>query len=186
MQTTATAYAWYSILHFAYPERTKWKDILAGYAVSVALNTILPANLGTLVFLIMVTDFLSISFAAVLGAYAVEKIFFTVAGAFTYLYLFFSIGGSFDISFSWVHKHPAATICRLRRRHPADRAARAPLLAARGRVVGQGEGGWRDPRPPRRLLRARVPALVRELVSPGSLWSPCSSTRTGSRSASTR
>ena len=110
IQTTATAYAWYSILHFAYPERTKWKDILAGYAVSVGLNTILPANLGTLVFLIMLTGLLSISFAAVLGAYAVEKIFFTIAGAFTYLYLFITVGGSFDISFNWVHEHPAATI----------------------------------------------------------------------------
>jgi uncharacterized membrane protein YbhN (UPF0104 family) len=111
LQTSATAYAWYSILHFAYPERTKWRDILAGYAVSVALNAILPANLGTLVFLIMVTGFLSISFAAVLGAYAVEKIFFTVAGAFTYLYLFLSVGGSFDISFNFVHEKPVATVC---------------------------------------------------------------------------
>jgi uncharacterized membrane protein YbhN (UPF0104 family) len=110
VQTTATAFAWYSILRYAYPERTKWKDILAGYAVSVALNAILPANLGTLVFLIMLTGFLAVSFAAVLGAYAVEKIFFTVAGAFTYLYLFITVGGSFDISFSWVHEHPAATI----------------------------------------------------------------------------
>jgi uncharacterized membrane protein YbhN (UPF0104 family) len=110
IQTSATAYAWYSILHFAYPERTKWKDIWAGYAVSVALNGILPANLGTLVFLIMVTGLLSISFAAVLGSYAVEKIFFTLAGAFTYLYLFFTVGGSFDISFSWVTDHLAATI----------------------------------------------------------------------------
>jgi uncharacterized membrane protein YbhN (UPF0104 family) len=58
----------------------------------------------------MVTGFLAISFAAVLGAYAVEKIFFTVAGAFTYLYLFVSVGGSFDISFSWVHEHWPATI----------------------------------------------------------------------------
>ncbi len=113
VQTTATAYAWYSILRFAYPERTRWMDILAAYAVSVALNAILPANLGTLVFLIMVTTFLSISFAAVLGAYAVEKIFFTIAGAFTYIYLFVSVGGSFDISFSFVHKRPVATACVL-------------------------------------------------------------------------
>jgi uncharacterized membrane protein YbhN (UPF0104 family) len=110
VQTSTTAYAWYAILKYAYPERTRWKDILAGYAVSVALNGFLPANLGTLVFLIMLTGFLAISFAATLGAYAVEKIFFTAAGAFTYLYLFFTIGGSFDISFSWVHAHPAATI----------------------------------------------------------------------------
>jgi uncharacterized membrane protein YbhN (UPF0104 family) len=110
VQTTATAYAWYSILHFAYPERTKWRDILAGYAVSVALNGILPANLGTLVFLIMVTVLIGISFVSVLGAYAVEKIFFTLSGAFVYLYLFLTVGGSFDISFSWVHAHPAATV----------------------------------------------------------------------------
>jgi uncharacterized membrane protein YbhN (UPF0104 family) len=111
VQTTATAFAWYSILRFAYPERTKWRDILAGYAVSVGLNTILPANIGTLVFLIMLTGLLSISFAAVLGAYAVEKIFFTLAGAFVYVYLFVSVGGSFDISFGWVHERPVATIC---------------------------------------------------------------------------
>ena len=110
VQTSATAVAWYSILHFAYPERTKWKDIWAGYAVSVALNGILPANLGTLVFLIMITGFLAIGFAAVLGAYAVEKIFFTLAGAFTYLYLFLTVSGSFDISFNFVHDHTAAVI----------------------------------------------------------------------------
>jgi uncharacterized membrane protein YbhN (UPF0104 family) len=110
VQTTATAFAWYSILHYAYPKRTKWRDILAGYAVSVALNGILPANIGTLVFLIMITVLIGISFAAVLGAYAVEKIFFTLSGTFVYLYLFLSVGGSFDISFSWVHEHWPATI----------------------------------------------------------------------------
>ena len=110
LQTTATAFAWYSILKFAYPERTRWRDVLAGYAVSVALNGILPANIGTLVLLIMLTVLIGMSFAAVLGAYAVEKIFFTVAGAFVYLYLFLTVGGSFDISFDWVHEHAAATI----------------------------------------------------------------------------
>jgi hypothetical protein len=68
----------------------KWRDILAGYAVSVALNGILPANIGTLVFLIMITVLIGISFAAVLGAYAVEKIFFTLSGTFVYVYLFFT------------------------------------------------------------------------------------------------
>ena len=110
VQTTATAFAWYSILHFAYPERTKWRDILAGYAVSVALNGILPANIGTLMFLIMLTSLLAISFVAVLGAYAVEKIFFTCSGTFVYLYLFLTVSGSFDISFDWVHQNPVATI----------------------------------------------------------------------------
>jgi uncharacterized membrane protein YbhN (UPF0104 family) len=109
VQTTATAFAWYSIVRFAYPERTKWRDVLAAYAVSVALNGILPANLGTFVLLVMLTVLVGMTFAAVLGAYAVEKIFFTVAGAFVYLYLFLSVGGSFDLKFSWVHEHPVAT-----------------------------------------------------------------------------
>ena len=49
------------------------------------------------------------TFSGVLGAYVVEKIFFTVIGAFTYLYLFLSVGGSFDIKFAFVHEHPWAT-----------------------------------------------------------------------------
>ncbi len=110
VQTTLTAFAWYSILRFAYPERVRWLDILACYAASVALNGILPANLGTLALLLMFTAIIAgASFAAILGAYAVEKIFFTVIGAFTYLYLFLSVGGSFDIKFSFVHEHPWAT-----------------------------------------------------------------------------
>jgi uncharacterized membrane protein YbhN (UPF0104 family) len=110
VQTTLTAFAWYSILRFAYPNRVRWLDILACYAASVALNGILPANLGTLALLLMFTTIIAgATFAAVLGAYAVEKIFFTVIGAFTYLYLFLSVGGSFDIKFAFVHEHPWAT-----------------------------------------------------------------------------
>ncbi|MFL5921140.1 MAG: lysylphosphatidylglycerol synthase domain-containing protein [Gaiellaceae bacterium] len=109
VQTTLTAFAWYSILRFAYPGRVRWLDILAAYAASVALNGILPANLGTLALLLMFTTIIAgASFAAILGAYAVEKIFFTVIGAFTYLYLFLSVGGSFDIKFAFVHDHPWA------------------------------------------------------------------------------
>jgi uncharacterized membrane protein YbhN (UPF0104 family) len=110
VQTTLTAFAWYSILHFAYPGRVRWLDVLACYAASVALNGILPANLGTFALLIMFTTIIAgATFAAILGAYAVEKIFFTVSGAFTYLYLFLSVGGSFDIKFAFVHEHPWAT-----------------------------------------------------------------------------
>ncbi|HKG43056.1 MAG TPA: lysylphosphatidylglycerol synthase transmembrane domain-containing protein [Gaiellaceae bacterium] len=110
VQTTLTAFAWYSILRFAYPERVRWLDVLACYAASVALNGILPANLGTLALLLMFTTIIAgASFAAILGAYAVEKIFFTLIGAFTYLYLFLSVGGSFDIKFAFVHEHPWAT-----------------------------------------------------------------------------
>ena len=84
--------------------------MLACYAASVALNGILPANLGTLALLLMFTTIIAgATFSAVLGAYVVEKIFFTVIGAFTYLYLFLSVSGSFDIKFDFVHQHPWAT-----------------------------------------------------------------------------
>jgi uncharacterized membrane protein YbhN (UPF0104 family) len=110
IQTTATAFAWYSILRFAYPGKIRWRDVLAAYAVSVALNNVLPANIGTLVLLVMFTlTIAGATFAGILGAYAIEKIFFTVIGAFVYLYLFFSVGGSFDIKFAFVHERPVAT-----------------------------------------------------------------------------
>jgi uncharacterized membrane protein YbhN (UPF0104 family) len=110
VQTSLTAFGWYSILLFAYPGLIRWRDVWACYAASVALNGILPANIGTLVMLLMFTAIIAgATFAAILGAYAVQKIFFTVIGIFIYLYLFLSVGGSFDIKFAFVHEHPWAT-----------------------------------------------------------------------------
>jgi uncharacterized membrane protein YbhN (UPF0104 family) len=112
VQTSLTAFGWYSILRFAYGGgAVRWRDIWACYAASVALNGILPANIGTLVMLIMFTAIIArATFAAILGAYAVQKIFFTVIGIFIYLYLFLSVAGSFDIKFEFVHTHPWATV----------------------------------------------------------------------------
>jgi uncharacterized membrane protein YbhN (UPF0104 family) len=110
VQTSLTAYAWYAILRFAYPDRVRWREILACYAASVALNGFLPANIGTLVMLLMFTTIIAgATFVAILGAYAVQKIFFTLIGCFVYLYLFLSVSGSFDIKFEFVHTHPWST-----------------------------------------------------------------------------
>ncbi len=109
VQTTLTAYAWYAILRYAYPT-TSFKVVLACYATSVALNGFLPANIGTFVMLLMFTTIIAgATFSGVLGAYVVEKIFFTLIGAFTYLYLFLSVSGSFDKKFAFVHERPWAT-----------------------------------------------------------------------------
>jgi uncharacterized membrane protein YbhN (UPF0104 family) len=111
LQTTATAFAWYSILRYAYPGAVTFKPVLTCYAVSVALNFVLPANLGTFVMLLMfVATIAGATFAGVVTGYLVQKIFFTFIGAFVYLYLFLSVGGSFDIKFSRVHNHPWATV----------------------------------------------------------------------------
>jgi uncharacterized membrane protein YbhN (UPF0104 family) len=110
-QTTLTALGWYAILRFAFPGKVRWLDILACYAASVALNAVLPANIGTLVMLLMFTTIIAgATFAAILGAYAVQKIFWTLIGAFVYLYLFLRVGGSFDIKFDFVHKHPVSLV----------------------------------------------------------------------------
>ena len=115
VQTTATAYAWYSILCYGYPSGgVSFRQVLGAYAASVALNGILPANLGTLMLLLMFPMFIvGASFVGVLGGYAVEKIFFTVIGGFVYLYLFLTVRDSFDIKFSFVHDHPWATVIAL-------------------------------------------------------------------------
>ena len=111
LQTGLTAFGWYWILRYGFPSvHIRWLDIFALYAASVALNSFLPANLGTLMYLIMLTATIAgASFAAILGGYAVQKIFYTLFGGFTYLYLFLTVGGTFDIKFSFVHTHPWAT-----------------------------------------------------------------------------
>ena len=54
IQTTLTAFGWYSILRFAFPDgRVAYLQILAAYATGVALNGFLPANIGTVVMLLM-------------------------------------------------------------------------------------------------------------------------------------
>ncbi|HME01606.1 MAG TPA: lysylphosphatidylglycerol synthase domain-containing protein [Solirubrobacteraceae bacterium] len=111
LQTTTTAVAWYSILRFAYPSSgVRWIQIYACYAAAVALNFVLPANLGTLAMMLMFVSIISAAaFAGVLGAYVVQKIFYTVIGIAGYVYLFLSVGGSFNLQFGFVSAHPWAT-----------------------------------------------------------------------------
>ncbi len=112
LQTTMTAYAWYSILRYGYPDSgVRWVQILACYAAAVALNSVLPANLGTLAMLLMFTTIIAAAnFAGVLGGIAVQKIFYTLIGTFVYLYLFLTIGGSFDLQLGFISAHPLATV----------------------------------------------------------------------------
>jgi hypothetical protein len=92
VQTTATAFAWFSILRYAYGDEVRWMQVYAAYAACVGMNNVLPANLGTFVMFIMLTTVIaSATFAGMIGGFLVEKIFFTLAGAFVYLYLFLSV-----------------------------------------------------------------------------------------------
>src|SRR3954469_12699538 len=108
VQTTLTAFGWYSILRFAYPGGgVMYLQILAAYAAGVVLNGFLPANIGTVAALLMYVAIIQgANLPGVLGGMVVQKIFFTVAGAFVYLYLFLSVPGSFDLQLPALHDHP--------------------------------------------------------------------------------
>ena len=115
LQTTTTAYAWYSILRWAYPQAgVAWLQVLACYATAVALNFVLPANLGTLVMMLMfVATIAGASFAGIIAGYVVQKIFYTAIGTAGYLYLFLSVGGSFNLQLGFFSEHPWATVILL-------------------------------------------------------------------------
>jgi uncharacterized membrane protein YbhN (UPF0104 family) len=112
VQTVATAFAWYSILRYAFAGSSfRWREILACYAAAVALNCVLPANLGTLAMLLMFTTIIAAAtFAGILAGYVVQKIFYTFIGTAGYIYLFLAVGGSFELQFGFVNSHPWATV----------------------------------------------------------------------------
>lgn len=100
LQTFFAGLSYYGILKFAYRDEVTLWPIIAAYAVGVALNGFLPANLGTFVTLMMFVAIIpSCTIAGAIAAYLVQKIFFTLAGTFVYLYMFLSVPNSFDVSF---------------------------------------------------------------------------------------
>lgn len=111
LQTALVAYSWHSILRYGYPDsEIPFIQIFACYAAAVALNWVLPANIGTLAMLLMFTTIIAAAtFVGVLGGMVVEKIFFTLIGAACYLYLFLTVGGSFDLQLGFISLHPVAT-----------------------------------------------------------------------------
>ena len=110
-QTVLAGVSYYGILSAAYPKQVVARQIVTAYAVGVAMNNFLPANIGTFVTLLM---FVALIPACTLGgsiaAYLVQKIFFTIAGTFVYLYLFLSVPGSFDVNLGNISEHPGWTI----------------------------------------------------------------------------
>jgi uncharacterized membrane protein YbhN (UPF0104 family) len=111
-QTVLTGWAWVSILRAAYPDAgIRPGQIVAVYAASVAMNGVLPANIGTFTMLVMFTGIIAgATFAGVFAGYLVHKIFFVVIGALIYVYLFLSVPGSFDIQLGNISLHPVVTI----------------------------------------------------------------------------
>lgn len=111
-QTTLASIAWLTILRAAFPRaRISFRLVLASYAVSVAMNSFLPANIGTFVMLVMFTTVIAgATFAAIFSGYLVQKIPFTIFNVAVYLYLFLTVAGSFSIKLSGLANHKVLAI----------------------------------------------------------------------------
>ena len=110
-QTALAGLSYYGILKAAYPGEVRLAPIVTAYAVGVAMNGFLPANIGTFVTLIMFVAIIpSATFGGAIAAYLVQKIFFTIAGTFVYLYLFLSVPGSFDLNLGGLSDHPVSAV----------------------------------------------------------------------------
>ena len=112
LQTVFAAIAWLTILRAAFPDAgLPFRPVLAGYAVAVALNGFLPANIGTLVMMVMfVTLIAGATFAAVFSGFIVQKIPFTVLIVAVYVYLFASVRGSLSLELGFVSEHPVLSV----------------------------------------------------------------------------
>ena len=110
-QTLLAGLSYYGILRAAYPGQVQFWPVVTAYAVGVAMNNFLPANIGTFATLVMFVAIIpACTFAGAIAAYLVQKIFFTIAGTFVYLYLFLSVPGSFNESLGNLTDNPALTI----------------------------------------------------------------------------
>jgi uncharacterized membrane protein YbhN (UPF0104 family) len=114
-QTSLAALAWYGILRAALPSTAMpFRLILASYAVAVALNGFLPANLGTFVMLVMFTTLIAgATFPLVFSGLIVEKIPFSVFNVALYLYLFLTVSGSFSIKLGFLADHTGLVVLLL-------------------------------------------------------------------------
>lgn len=112
LQTTFAALAWLTILRAAFPNaRVPFRPVLASYAVAVALNSFLPANVGTLVMMLMLlTLIVGATFAAIFSGFVVQKVPFTVLSIAVYVYLFATVSGSLSLELDFLSEHPVVSV----------------------------------------------------------------------------
>lgn len=111
-QTMLAALAWFGILRAApIGPGVSYRIVLASYATAVALNSFLPANIGTWVMLLMfATLFAGATFAMMLSGIVVQKIPFTVFNLALYLYLFITVAGSFSVKLGFLADHTGVVV----------------------------------------------------------------------------
>ena len=164
-QTLLAGLSYYGILRAAYPGQVELWPIVTAYAVGVAINNFLPANIGTFVTLLMFVAIIpAATFAGSVAAYLVQKIFFTIAGTFVYLYLFLSVPGSFHENLGNISDNPVLSILIA--------VGAVFLIVILGRIFwrqvkklwASGQAGRRDPLAPQGVLHERVSSLASLMV----------------------
>lgn len=166
LQTAFSAAAWHGILTYAYPDaEIPYRSVLACCATGVALNSVTPAHAGTLVTVLMLVAIIpTATLTGVLGATAVEKLFFAVVGLLVYVYLFLAVGGSFERKFGFLSHHPWAVAIAV--------VGGAVVVIVAGRLASQWLGRrWEEARAGGKILSDKR-AYVRRVVVPQILsWS---------------
>jgi uncharacterized membrane protein YbhN (UPF0104 family) len=109
--TALAALAWFGILRASPLGGVNYRIVLASYATAVALNSFLPANIGTWVMLLMFTAlFAGATFPMMFSGIVVQKIPFTVFNVALYLYLFLSVAGSFSVKLGFLSDHTGLVV----------------------------------------------------------------------------
>jgi glycosyltransferase 2 family protein len=112
--TVLAATAWHGILRATPLGGVRFRIVLAAYATSVALNSFLPANIGTWVMLLMFTAlFAGATFPMMVSGIVVQKIPFSVFNIALYLYLFLSVAGSFSVKLGFLADHTGIFVALL-------------------------------------------------------------------------
>jgi hypothetical protein len=115
-QTLLNSVAWRNVLQASYPEKhILQKEISAGYAAGVGLNSVLPGQAGTITYLALFRASISgSSVATITAGAAVQAIFWSIVGGLVYLLLFLSRPDAFDVKLgtitSWIGDHLVITL----------------------------------------------------------------------------
>jgi len=153
VNTALAAAAWFGILRATPLAGVSYRIVLASYATAVALNSFLPANIGTWVMLLMFTAlFAGATFPMMVSGIVVQKIPFTVFNVALYLYLFLSVAGSFSVKLGFLAEHTGLVVAIL--------AGAAVLIFLLARIFRRKLAGLREQvmeggavlRTPRRFL----------------------------------
>jgi uncharacterized membrane protein YbhN (UPF0104 family) len=112
LQTTLAAVTWLTILRAAFPDAAvPFRPVLAAYAVGVALNGFLPANIGAIVMMLMyVTLIAGATFAAVFSGFVIQKIPYTILSVAVYVYLFATVPGALSLELPELSHNPVVSV----------------------------------------------------------------------------